>query len=205
MKRSTKRLLSFIVSVLLVVGAGFVYSSLISPLYSQLSAIRGELQQKQQILEAEKNVKEQYQKLVSSIDPQKAAQIAQVLPAVPDLAMVLAQFQGMAAADGVQIQGIGFASPTIDSLFGATGRGSTASLIRPVGVITIQLRFAGAYQNIKAMIRHVESNLRVFQVRDVVVQPALKPNQDMYLVDAKLAVYYQSPAVSSSTVTATNK
>jgi hypothetical protein len=74
----------------------------------------------------------------------------------------------------------------------SSGRNQAASLVKPVGVLSAQIRVAGPYASFKTFLASIETNIRVTDISSLVVTPIGQPNQDFYNFDLTLSTYYQS-------------
>jgi Tfp pilus assembly protein PilO len=196
MKPSTKRLLSFTAAFLMVIGALFVFFSLIQPAYRESQEVKGQILAKEITLQNEQNAASQVQKLVEQYRGDQSPQIAvsSALPPVNDQAQIIHQLQSLAATNKLGVQSIAVSQPGAKPLGrqAASATAPTASLVKPVGVVTAQIRVTGSYSNFKTFLSSIETNIRVTDVSSLVIIPVGQPNQDFYNFDLTLSTYYQS-------------
>lgn len=196
MKPSTKRLVSFTAAFLMVIGALFVFFNMVQPAYRESQEIKGKILAKETTLQNEQNAASQVQKLLEQYRGDQSPQIAvsSALPPVNDQAQIVHQLQALAAANRLVAQSVAVSQPGAKPLGQAAARAAstTASLVKPVGVVTAQIRVTGSYANFKAFLASIETNIRVTDVSALVIAPVGQANQDFYNFDLTLSTYYQS-------------
>lgn len=196
MKPSTKRLVSFTAAFLMVIGALFVFFSLVQPAYRESQELKGQILSKEITLQNEQNAASQVQKLLEQYRGDQSPQIAvsSALPPVNDQAQIIHQLQSLATTHRLGVQSIAVSQPGAKPLGQASARtaASAASLVKPVGVVTAQIRVTGPYANFKTFLASIETNIRVTDVSALVITPVGQQNQDFYNFDLTLSTYYQS-------------
>lgn len=195
MRHSTKRLVSSVTALLFVVLAFIVFFNFVEPAYREVQQVRGELVSRQIFLESQQKVIQQVQGLISTYEGEGELQqtVSFALPLAPDVAGALAQLSGLLSVNGLSAQSFSISIPAVQVLSSGPERRPGAELARPVGTLTFQTRVVGAYENVKSFLRNLETNIRIFDVRNVAFQPAAKSNQDLYAVDLSVVAYYQNP------------
>lgn len=190
MKQATKRFLSLILVFVFVVAAFFVYFNLIQPAYGGAQAVQAEQISKQDFVNTQKTVVTEVQGLISQSQSQSQLEqaIAYVLPQTPDPASVIAQMNGLAQANHLTLQSFSVSTPTLQGA--ATGSGS--SLVKPVGTMSFEVRLTGSYEDFKNFLANAETNIRVFDLKTLSLQPGGKPTDDIYAYDMIFSAYYQS-------------
>jgi hypothetical protein len=196
MKPSTKRLASFTAAFLMAIGALVVFFNLIQPAYRQSQEIKGQILSKENALKNEQGAATQVQNLLDQYRGDQSPQIAvsSALPPENDQAQMVHQIQSLAAANRLGVQSVSVSQPAAKPLARTTGAAATqeSSLVKPVGVISAQVRVAGSYGNFKAFLASIETNIRVTDISSLVIAPVGLPNQDFYTFDLTLSTYYQS-------------
>jgi Tfp pilus assembly protein PilO len=187
MKPSTKRLASFTAAFVMIIGALVVFFNLIQPAYRESQETKGQILSKEIALKNEQNAATQVQNLIDQYRGDQSPQIAvsNALPPANDQSQVVYQLQALAGMNRLAVQSISASQPGAKPL-------SKTSLVKPVGVISAQIRVAGSYANFKAFLTSIESNIRLTDVSSLVVSPIGQPNQDFYNFDLTLSTYYQS-------------
>lgn len=198
MKPSTKRLLSFTLAILFLIGSLVVFFNLIQPAYRGSQAMKAEIYSKEVSLKNEKNAAQQVQSLLEQYrgnnNPRNAVSAA--LPPANNQAEVVHELQSLAALNQLAVQSLAVSQPGSKPVATAASRAaaasSTAALVKPVGVVTAQVRVAGPYASFKSFLAAVETNIRLTDIQALVVTPVGKPNQDFYTFDLTLSTYYQN-------------
>ena len=105
MRASTKRILSIMISALLLIAVAVIYVELIKPAYSSIQNLRGEIQARNNLLEEQNHAVSQVQNLISQLQDQNIAkfqeQISLVLPTTESVPQALSQYQAIAQASGL--------------------------------------------------------------------------------------------------------
>ncbi len=196
MKQASKRLLSFGAGILLVFGALILFFNLVQPAYQNAQALEAQKLSLDNFYQTEQATQKQVDAVVQayngSSNPQALADLS--LPPTKDEADVLNQINVLAAKYQVAIQNVSVSYPGAKSL---TGSGSSAvnsdPLVKPIGVLNLQLRVAASYANFGMFLSSVESNIRLMDITGLTITPVGKSNQDYYTFDVGLAAYYQNP------------
>lgn len=197
MKHATQRLASLTVAVLMFIAALFVFFNLVKPAYQESQKLKGEKVSKENVLKNQKATVEQVRAIVASYKGNGSLQslTASALPPVRDEANLVNQLNVVAAKYGVSIQNLTIAAPAVRGT-GTAGKGkasSTVAIVRPIGVLTAQMRVTATYASFKLFLQSLESNIRLTDVTALAATPVGKPNQDYYAFDLALAAYYQNP------------
>lgn len=190
MKPSTKRLLSLVGSLLMVFGALVVYFNYTTVEYGIADQIRSDVAARQDLVASQKEAISQVDKLLK--DYSGAAGLRDVvslaLPTTLDQSGVFHQVSNMATLNKLSIQSFAISAPV------SQNTGSVAStIVRPIGNMSFQFRVVGAYEDFKNFLQNMETNIRVFDIRSLSVNPLGKSNQDFYGFDLTVATYYQNP------------
>lgn len=187
--------MSLLISVAFAAGAVFIYSDLIQPLYKDLEIMRGQRADKEAAVKAEENIKQEFDNRLKTLDEKKIALVSEVFPKTPRADAILEQLQGISEISKVQLQSVSIATPAIEQ---TKDNKSVASLVRPMMTLVISVKYTGPYANVKEFVRTLESSIRLFEVRDVTVQPASKSDTDLFSVDLKAVAFYQSDASATA-------
>jgi hypothetical protein len=194
MKHATQRLFSFGIGIVLIVAALVLFFNFVQPAYSEAQALKAEKMSQDNFFLNQQNTLKQVQAAVAAYqgdgNPQTSANLA--LPSRKDEANVLNQVSVLSQNYQLAVQSITMTTPGAKATKAAKA-GATASLTKPVGVMNMQLRAAGSYQNIKSFLSSLESNIRIMDVTGLVLTPVGKSNQDYYTLDVSVAAYYQNP------------
>jgi Tfp pilus assembly protein PilO len=197
MKHATQRLISFAIAVIVIVASLFIFFNLVEPAYGDAQTMKAEKFSKENFYANQQAIAKQVQATVSAYQgagsPQALASLA--LPATKDEADLVNQVNVLAARYQIAVQNLTIATPGAKSVQGkqATAKAATSTLVKPVGVLTLQIRAAGSYSAFKSFLQSLESNIRIMDIGSVNVSPVGKPNQDYYTFDISASSYYQNP------------
>jgi hypothetical protein len=202
MKQNTKRLYSMVIALFFLVLALVWYFDFLVPAYTDLQTAKGNQISEQNLLTNEQQIVSQFQGLLASYQSQSSDEQAvdAALPVGPHLADAIAQIYGIASANNVAVQSMGIASELIPSPAtgsGVSGAASTGQIVHPVGTITFTLGMIGSYENFKAFLGALETNIRLFDVKQVTFQPGGVTGKgsvpDVFNYSITATTYYQSP------------
>ncbi len=196
MKQSTKRLTSVLFSLLFLIGAFLVYFDLVSPAYSDLQVLKGKQASELAFLSEASTTMQQVQKLIATYQSESQAEsmVALAVPTGKDVSGAIAQIYGIAQVNNIDIQDVSVS--TVSSLQGATStKASGASLVKPLGNISFVIAASGNYENFKSFLSEIETNIRIFDIKNVSVQPvsATSGSQDLFNYSVSIIAYYQNP------------
>ena len=170
MKPNTQRLMSALLAIVLLIGAFVVFFDMVEPAYGNLQSVNGEIVGEQQFLTSESSTINQVQQIFSSYQQNTAEQASLngSLPVGPDTAGAIAQLYGIAQISGISLQGVTISdSAPITNMDTA----QTGIVIRPTGTIAFQLTGSGSYENLTSFLSEIETNIRIFDVTQLNVQP----------------------------------
>ena len=200
MKQSSKRLVSMLVALMFLVGAFVGFFEFVQPAYSQVETLRGEESANQGILTSLTALVKQAQDLLASYNQQSqnAQGLGAALPAGEDVAGALAQIEGIASQNNLNLSTVAVSTPTLQVPKIQNGS-STAALVKPVGTVSFKLAVAGSYENFKKFIADLETNIRLFDVENVTVAPfsntagGKSASLDYFTYNLIVQAYYQAP------------
>ena len=95
----------------------------------------------------------------------------------------------MASLNKLSLQSLSISAPVAQNAGGV----QSAAVIRPIGNMTFQVRVIGTYGDFQNFLQNLETNIRIFDVRSISIDPLAKPNQDFYGFDLAIITYYQNP------------
>ncbi len=191
MNQSSKRFTSMLVAVLLIIAAFVVFFDLIQPTYSDLETMKGQQISLAKQLDSEQQLVANFQQLLSKYnsDTQTQQVLAAAMPSGPDVAGALAQIYGTAAADRLAVQGIAISAPAPQV------SQTTNPTVKAPGVVTFQVTAGGSYDGIKQFLADLETNIRIFDVTSMSVQPggvSGKAGSNFFILTVTASTYYQS-------------
>lgn len=200
MKQTTKRFLSLILGLVFLVGALVVFFEFVQPAYEDAQAIKSQQFSLRNFLDNEGATIKQVKDLISAYQGQGEVQqaVSLALPTTEDLAGAIAQLYGLAQNNGLIFESVSvsvsLAAPSARIEEGGTG-GATFALQKSIGSINFQLKLVGPYAALKAFVSRLETNLRIFDLKSLVIQPASQTAKsaqvDLYNYDVGVASYYQ--------------
>jgi len=213
MKQETKRFSSLIIAALIIAGALVVYFEFIVPAYTNLESIKGEEESATTLLANENQIVTQGKSLLSTYQSDTASSqaVASALPVGQNIAGALAQIYGIAANTGITINGTGITVQAVSevapqAVAAATTTGDitsaamAGSIIKPTGTLSFQVSGTGSYESFKNFLHGIETNVRIFDVSAVSIQPAAitatktqAGNSDNFNFTITVVTYYQAP------------
>lgn len=205
MKQETKRLSSIIIAALIIVAALVVYFEFIIPAYTTLQSIKGQEESEATLYSNEQQVVSKVQSLLATYqnDASSSQAVAMALPVGPDVSGALAQIYGIATNANVTIQGaqISIQAVQTNAAPAAATVGAVAasgSIVKPVGTVSFQVTGSGSYESFKSFLQGLETNIRIFDVTAISLQPATiaatktqAANPDMFNYTITVVTYYQ--------------
>lgn len=198
MKQSSKRLTSILLSLLFVVAALLVLFDLVEPAYGDLMAMKGELATGQGFLSQEQSIITKTQNLISQYQSDSTAKnnLALAMPSGPDVSGALAQIYGLATANNLVVQNITVSAPSVQAAAARTGAPTLAEIVKPQGSITFQFSAVGSYENMKSFLAGLESNIRIFDIKTLSLQPGTSgvkglTGTDVFTYSVAVTTYYQ--------------
>ncbi|RJQ28895.1 hypothetical protein C4571_02535 [Candidatus Parcubacteria bacterium] len=196
MRQTTKRFLSMILALVLVVGAFVILIDFTIPAYEESGKVRSGQLSRQSFVERQSQTIKQVQNLINAYEGQGQVQeiVSLALPTTQDVAGALAQLNGLAQADRLAPQAFSASAAEVQSSGGArTEKTESDAPIKPLATLSLQVKFVGAYDDLQGFLKRLESNIRVFDVRSLTVQPVGRSTQDLYSYDMTVIAYYQNP------------
>ncbi|MEK7574458.1 MAG: hypothetical protein AAB514_02945 [Patescibacteria group bacterium] len=190
MRASTKRILSIMISALLLIAVAVIYVELIKPAYSSIQNLRGEIQARNNLLEEQNHAVSQVQNLISQLQDQNIAkfqeQISLVLPTTESVPQALSQYQAIAQASGLSIQSVGINYLAIKPAVSDIG------LAKGIGTDRFKLKLLGSYEAMRAFFQAIETNVRLTDLATFKINRAGQSGQNLYLGEIVVDSYYQS-------------
>ncbi len=196
MKQTSKRFASMMLALGFIVASFIIFFDLIQPTYRDLTTLKGKQLSDENFLSSEKNIVAQVKKLVSQYesDTQMQTSLAQAMPSGPDVAGALAQVYGIAQNNSVTIQSMTFSAPVTSA---PTSLSPRQQILKPAGTFAIQITATGSYEAFKNFLSQLETNIRIFDVSALSLQPAasgaanLASTVDLFNYSVTVNTYYQ--------------
>jgi hypothetical protein len=204
MKQSSKRLTSMLLALVLLVAAFIGFFDFVQPTYGDVQDLRGKAVADQGLLKSLGDIVKQAQALISSYNDQSSgtAAIGLALPAGPDMAGALTQIGGIAQADSLSIMSIAVSTPALQVSKSAGTNASSTQAAQPAGNFSLKITATGNYGGFKNFLADLETNLRLFDVQNVSLQPVAgagaggkgkSVSVDYFTYNIVVQTYYQAP------------
>lgn len=195
MKQSAKRFASSIISLFLLVGAFVVFFNFLQPAYQEVSELKGRLLSLEEFRAEQGAALQDIQALIGAYNQSREIRdtVSLALPLTPSLADAVAQVNGLIINNSLSAQSYGLSAVSEPVLSEEARRslGTESIVVQPVSPISFNLRLTGSYEDFKNFLKQLETNVRVFDVKTLSLQPAGKPEEDFYVYDLTVATYYQ--------------
>lgn len=192
MKQSSKRLISLAAAVVFLFVALILYFNFIQPAYSDAEQVKSDMLAKQEFVNSQKSAIEQVKKQIAQYqgkgDVVQAISLA--LPLSKNQADAFHVISGLADVHRLSLQAFAASAAAAQNI--APGQASSTTVVRPSSSLLFQMKFAGSYADFKAFVQNLETNIRIFDVRNIGVAPLGKPGQDFFTFDLTVATYYQT-------------
>jgi hypothetical protein len=200
MKQSSKRILSVFFAFILIVTAFIFFFDFVQPTYNDMQALRSKQLGEASYLQNQTALVKQVQMTLNTYqnETQGAANVSLAMPSGQDVAGALAQIQGIAANNAIALGSVALTLPTVQiqaSGSDTSGGSSAAELMKPLGSFELRFAAAGSYESFKNFLSEVETNIRIFDVENISIQPAV-------VVSAPAASTKSKAAASTSTTPA---
>jgi len=210
MKQETKRLSSILIAALIVAGALVVYFEFIVPAYTNLETIKGQEESEQTLYTNETQIASKIKGLLATYqsDSSSSQSVAMALPVGEDISGALAQIYGIAANAGVAVQGTSVSAQAVQAVTPApvastssqlANAAAAGAIVKPTGTVSFQVVGSGSYESFKNFLQGIETNIRIFNVTAISLQPApgasLKAgaaNPDLFNYTITVVAYYQA-------------
>jgi Tfp pilus assembly protein PilO len=203
MKQSSKRLMSVFFAFLFVLAAFIFFFDLVQPAYQNVEALRSQQLGEANYIATQSALVKQVQAVLNTYEneAQGAANVSLALPPREDVAGALAQIEGIAANNNIAIGTVAVTPPAVQIGAGtAAASASSTGATKPVSSFTLKILATGSYESFENFISEIETNIRIFDVKDVSVQSAIlapsapgKPatSRDAFNYALTIATYYQ--------------
>ncbi|MDP2705840.1 MAG: type 4a pilus biogenesis protein PilO [bacterium] len=185
MKASTKRILSIGAAFLLLIGALLVYQNLIRPLGEEIDKKRSEADAKGSLFQKQSNAVQQAQDLINRSKNLGAIEdtVSLAIPNTPATTNALSQIEAIARLNNVILSGIDVKSIV-------PRKTTNVNLIKDLGVVEVNVNVSGAYPNLKAFLRSLETNVRVANVKEFNFRSSA--GSGVYTMNLVVEFYYQN-------------
>ncbi len=189
MKASTKRIFSILISISMLIGSLFIYTSLIRPIYSQIKDLRIEVASRLDFIAKHETYIQQVQKLLSEY--QDIAKIIEttslILPLEPDVAFGVNQIAGLSKFYNLTIELLGVQQLAITP-------SSQPNSIKGLGTLRFNFRLMGSYESFKSFLQALETNITLMDLMNLKTEPATqtKAAGNNFYYTMVVDTYYQA-------------
>lgn len=190
MRASTKRIISFFLSIVFLIAAFVIYASFLRPEYMAVNVLRGELATKSGFVEQQEAILMQVKDLVSRYESARALEesISLALPREEATASLLNQVVTNARDARLSIGAVTFAAAPLKVTSGVAQGGAPKRFSTKVGTLAMTIDAVGSYESMKSFLQAIERNIRVMDVGELRANPK-NPNAIEYRM--KINTYYQ--------------
>jgi Tfp pilus assembly protein PilO len=205
MKQETKRLSSIIIAALILAAALVVYFEFIISAYTNVQLVKGQEESETTLYANEQQVVSKVKSLLTTYqsDASSSQSVAMALPVGPNVSGAIAQIYGIATNANVAVQGTQISTQAVQAVAApATTVGAAAaagSIVKPTGTVSFQVTGSGSYESFKSFLQGLETNIRIFDVTAISLQPAADTatktqaaNTDMFNYTITVVTYYQA-------------
>ncbi len=189
MKASSKRILSILIAILILVASLFVYSSFIKPAYSEIKDLRSEVASRLNLIAENESSLEQIQKLLGEY--QNVAQLKEtislIFPTEQDLPQVVNQITSLANINKLTIDQLAAGQLAIKPSTHSTS-------IKGKGTLRFSFHLNGSYENFKSFLQNLETNMSLMDLVNLKIEPSAKTKagENNFSYNMTIDRYYQS-------------
>ena len=197
MKQSTKKLISMVTALVFLIAAFVFYFDLIVPAYGDMQMLKGKELSEQDFFSQESNTIQQVQKLIAAYESQSQAQsmVALSIPSGQDISGALNQIYGIAALNNISVQNMSISLSSVLPKSGSSVTNASSPLVKPMGSVSFAVAAGGSYEDFKNFLSEIETNVRIFDVKNLSVQPVLQSGstiKDAFNYNLTIMAYYQT-------------
>lgn len=195
MKQSTKRLISSVTSLLFLVGTFVAFFNFVQPAYREMAALKGQLASLERFKIEQGAMLQSVKSLINIYNESQEVRdtVSLALPLRPSVAEAVAQINGLVTNNNLTAYSYGLSGVSEPVLSEEARRqlGTGGIVIQPASPISFNLRLSGSYEDFKNFLKQLETNVRIFDVKTLTLQPAAQSSQDLYSYDLTVVAYYQ--------------
>ncbi len=193
-----------VMALTLIAAAFIVFFNLTQPAYQDIQSIKGQAISREEFITGKREAIRQVQKLIQSFSDDLELQDAEAavsisLPIEPKIPDALIQLSGLADLNNLTLRSatISEVAPRVQVQRTSSGEGetnpTTSSFIRPLSKVIFSLDLLGTYDDLKGFLRNLETNVRIFDVEQISLNPQIRTgqSQNLYQFNLKIAAHYQ--------------
>lgn len=194
MKQSAKRLVGTVTSLVFITIALVLFFNFIMPIYREIEVSRSEAAARAQLLENQKRIVTQVENLASTYQEGIQLQdiVSSALPLNQEVSEALLQIAGIAQSNNM-IPTAFTVTPPAATAAAARADVRKTSLLKATSALTIRVDLNGTYEDFKGFLKNIETNVRLFDVKQITLQPVAQSGQTRYSYSVTVATYYQNP------------
>ncbi|MFA4999125.1 MAG: hypothetical protein WC519_00020 [Parcubacteria group bacterium] len=184
MKESTKRLIVLLGSLVFVAGALYVFAKLISPKFSEIQTLRGQRQSISALLADYETAIQEKNRVLARYENVSALRsvFSEVVPPTEDVPSFMNQLYGLAKLNEVTVDSIEFQELSLQTT-------SAGSLAKPYGTVQATIKCASKYENMKAYLSAIETNIRLMDVTSINITEGFD-NDPILVYTMTVSAYY---------------
>jgi len=190
MKYTTKRNISLVIVVILIIAALGVFFGLDWPAFKKIGELNGKISQEKSQYEEQyeavqiaKSIINQYKSLTGV-----SQTISLSVPREAEIQNVLAQINKIAIQSGLTTQSVNFENITV-------AQSKKETLVKNNQITRVDISLLGSYESFKTWLSAIESNIRLMDVQSIsfsgIASSEASKNQGIFNFKASLNVYYQ--------------
>lgn len=192
MRASTKRMISFLTSLMLIVSAILIYALLVVPTYEDIQRARGDLVSATKVYDDQKRVFDRIKSLNDAYKGNGTLQdaVSLALPNETFISQILGNIEGLANLNNRM--------PILSAqteILPFRADASWPSYIKNIGAVKLTLQMRGAYGDFKKFVSQLENNYRIMDVKQMEIKSDQNDKTGTALVyGLTVHAYYQSIA-----------
>ncbi len=186
MKNTSKRIMFIVLSLVFLLASVWVYSSLIRSSYQGASDLRVKYENQKDVLDKYQSTITKVKKLFDELNNSSEIknQVSLVLPKEKDVAYLVAQINGLAKLNSLNVESI---STSIAPL-----QPSKSKIVRSIGQMKADVKMSGSYGGFKAFIDQMQNNVLILDIADIKIDSPAKTEQQLLNYTLSIRSYYQS-------------
>jgi Tfp pilus assembly protein PilO len=160
---SLKRLMFIMISVVLVAGSLVCFGALIKPTYEEVMSKRSSLTNRSNLVEENKSISSKMKSMLTEYQKSEAllTTVSSIIPEDPDTAQSINQVATLAKINGLTLEVIS------SDLLAIKPGDSKTDFIKRIGTIRLDFRVAGSYENFKAFLQTIETNINLMDINSI--------------------------------------
>ena len=207
MRSSTKRTLSFFISLVLFVASILIYTSLIQTSYGRIKASKVIIIEKKTVYDERKNITDKIQALLKkseSLEDNIERSINLAIPRDPYISQALKYILGLAEINKLKIKSLN--SKTLSPQI----KLNSPNYVRNLGLLQLSFDIEGRYEEIKNYLKAIETSVRVMDIVNFTIAPVVVTNSaqgganpvvsnNKFSAKISIQMYYEDMVNSSNT------